>query len=326
MKPVNPFCSALAIVFSIALLAGCSKPDGDKAAAAPEKSEADAKAGVTVDAATQARIGLKMDAPVAMQWQPEVKGFGAVIDPATLTSAVSELESARSAADLSTKEFLRQKTLAAQDNASARTLETAQAAATHDKFAFDSALAKFKLDWGSTLAESGEREKIISAVINGTTALVRIALPPGEILSSPPMSARIVALTDETKSVAGDFFGATSGVDPQTQSQSFFFLIKGQALTSGAAVTGYLKAAGDLLSGVVVPASAILRHEGKGWVYVQSDTNQFVRVEIPLDRRTDGGWFVSENLSATNRIVVTGAQTVLSAELSGGGFNTGERD
>jgi hypothetical protein len=51
-----------------------------------------------------------------------------------------------------------------------------------------------------------------------------------------------------------------------------------------------------------------------------------VRVEIPLDRLTDSGWFVSEYLSATNRIVVTGAQTVLSAELSGGGFNTGERD
>jgi hypothetical protein len=29
---------------------------------------------------------------------------------------------------------------------------------------------------------------------------------------------------------------------------------------------------------------------------------------------------------ATNRIVVTGAQTVLSAELSNGGFNTGTRD
>jgi len=59
---------------------------------------------------------------------------------------------------------------------------------------------------------------------------------------------------------------------------------------------------------------------------VQSESNQFVRVEIPLDRLTAGGWFVAGNLSATNRIVVTGAQTVLSAELSGSGFNTGQRD
>ncbi|MDR3377707.1 MAG: hypothetical protein P4M10_03405, partial [Verrucomicrobiae bacterium] len=78
--------------------------------------------------------------------------------------------------------------------------------------------------------------------------------------------------------------------------------------------------------GVVVPAGAVLRHQGLGWVYVQTDTNQFRHVEIPLDRLAAGGWFTAENLSATNHIVVTGAQTVLSAELSGSGFNTGQRD
>ena len=80
------------------------------------------------------------------------------------------------------------------------------------------------------------------------------------------------------------------------------------------------------VSGVTVPASAVLRHEGAGWVYVQTETNQFVRTEVALDRSLNGGWFVSESLSATNRIVVVGAQSVLSAELSGGGFSTGQRD
>ncbi len=77
---------------------------------------------------------------------------------------------------------------------------------------------------------------------------------------------------------------------------------------------------------MIVPASAVLRHEGKAWVYVQTQTNQFLRTEITLDRLTDDGWFVAEQLSATNRIIVAGAQLVLSSELSGGGFNMGERD
>jgi hypothetical protein len=77
---------------------------------------------------------------------------------------------------------------------------------------------------------------------------------------------------------------------------------------------------------VVVPADAVLRHEGMAWVYVQTDTNQFVRVAIQLDRQMNGGWFTSENVSATNRIVTSGGQTVLSAELSNGAFTTGERD
>ena len=72
------------IIFPLAvMLAGCSKPDSDdKPAGAGDKPDAPAKAGVTIDAETQARIGLKIEPPVAAQWQPEVKGFGMVIDPA----------------------------------------------------------------------------------------------------------------------------------------------------------------------------------------------------------------------------------------------------
>ena len=97
-------------------------------------------------------------------------------------------------------------------------------------------------------------------------------------------------------------------------------------LTPGEAVTALIKTAGNPVRGVVVPASAVLQHEGRGWVYVQTEPNQFVRTEIPLDRWMDNGWFVAENLSVTNHVIVTGAQAVLSAELSAGGFNTGQRD
>lgn len=325
MKRSISFYFVLTAGFSVALLAGCSETAGDKPAEARGKNEAPAKAGVTIDAATRERIGLRIEAPVPVHWQPESKGFGRVIDPATLTAAVADLESARAAAEASGQELGRQKILAAQDNASARSLETARASATHDELAVESALAKFKLDWGSALAAGGDHEKVISDAVNGTVALVRIDLPPGENLPAIPASARILALTDEAKSVTGDFCGATDGVDPQTQSRSFFFLVKGRLLTQGAAVTGYLKLPGEPISGVVVPSDAVIRHEGKGWVYVQTETNQFTRLAIPLDRLMDNGWFVAENLSATNHIVVTGAQAVLSAEL-GGGFTTGERD
>ena len=305
------FSLLFATMLSVALLAGCSKP-----AAALEKTEPEKKAGVSLDAETQARLGLKSESPLAMAWQPETKGFGRVIDAATLTAAVTELDSARVAAEVSIQELARQKTLAAQDNASARALETAKAAFSLANSAYAAAEAKFKLEWGSALADA--TSEIISDASNGKLALVRIDLPAGETLPAPPASARIIALTDETKSVPGEFAGATDGVNPQTQSQSFFFSVKGGALPSGAAVTGFLKTSGAAVSGMVVPLGAVLRHEGKGWAYVQSETNQFVRVEIPLDRLTEGGWFVSENISATNHIVVSGAQTILSAELSGG--------
>lgn len=326
MKPSTSFIPALLVMFSMALLSGCSKPAEDKAKGAAEKAPDQNQAGLTIDAATQARIGLKMETPAAMQWQPEVKGYGHVIDPATLTAAIADLESARAAAEASGKEYERVKILASQNNSSARSLEAAKASSTHDALVFESALAKFKLDWGRALAEDGDHEKLLSQIVTGTTSLVRIDLPPGEVLPSPPASARFAALNAAPGPVRGEFFGATDGVNPQTQSQSFFFLVKKQPLPLGAAVTGFLKISGEPVSGVTVPSSAVLRYEGKGWIYVQTGDSQFLRTEIPLDRLTENGWFVSGNLSPTNRIVVTGAQTILSAEMGSGDFNTGTRD
>jgi hypothetical protein len=309
-----------------------SKPDGDDgdkgATASPGQSKrgANGETIIALDAETQERLGLKTQNPTPRQWQPEMKGYGQVIDSATLAAAVADLESARTAAAASGKDYGRLKTLAAQDNISARALEAAEATATHDRLTFESTLAKFALDWGQSLTDGETRGKVLSEVVNGRAALVRIGLPPGGILPSPPASARIVALTEETKSVAGTLCSATAGVNPQTQSQSFLFLVKDQPLTPGSAVTGFLKISGEPVSGVVVPSGAVLRYEGKGWIYVQTGTNEFTRAEIPLDRPAENGWFISGGLTATNRVVVVGAQTVLSAELSGGNFNSGSRD
>ena len=120
-------------------------------------------------------------------------------------------------------------------------------------------------------------------------------------------------------------------MDPATQVQTLLFTVK-QKLPPDAALVANLADLADLaadrapVNGVVVPAEAILRQAGRGWVYVQTEANRFRRVAIPLDRLTAGGWFVAQDLSATNLIVVRGAQSVLSAELGAGGFTTGERD
>jgi hypothetical protein len=326
MKSVKALLRRLALGLSLVVFAGCSKsgePD-DNASVLSAKSESPESASVTMDSATQTRLGLEIATPVTTHWQPEAKAFGVVIDPAALSSAFAELESARVAANLSDQEYGRQKKLASQNNSSARAVETAQAAAQHDDLALTSELDKFKSDWGPALAaKAGE---ILPLLTSNQSALVRLDFPAGEYLTSAPVSARLFVATDETHEVDAAYFGAVAGVNPQTQGQSIFFLAKEQTLPPNAAVTGFLRISGQPFDGVTVPAVAVLRYEGKGWIYIQTQTNQFLRLAIPLDYRTDNGWFVPENPPITNGIIVTGAQTVLSAELSGGSFNTGERD
>jgi len=52
-------------------------------------------------------------------------------------------------------------------------------------------------------------------------------------------------------------------------------------------------------------------------VYAQTSEDGFVRRAVRLDRPTREGWFVANGLAAGDRLVVTGAQQLLSAELAG---------
>jgi len=66
---------------------------------------------------------------------------------------------------------------------------------------------------------------------------------------------------------------------------------------------------------VLVPHSALIWWEGKTWVYLQSSPDTFVRREITLDRPTEQSWLLTAGVRPGERIVVTGAQILLSEEL-----------
>lgn len=334
--------SFLAFALPALVMVGCSKSGGEadeKPAGGQEKATAEAKAGVTLDTETQERVGLKIETPASAQWQPEMKVYGQVLDPAPLVDLTTDLNRAEIALDSSSVELARDKQLKTENNISARAYHDAET--TYSQNLTDAQAARFKIQtaWGRKIAEmtgpvevpaNTERkpDKFLEA-LRDATVLIRVDLPPGDRMENQGQTIRIVSLAGNTAPVTATCFDLLPALDAQTQQQGVLFTADqkaGNRLIPGEAVTAFIKTAGEPVSGVVVPATAVLRHEGKGWVYVQTETNQFERVEVPLDRTMDGGWFVSENLSATNHIVTTGAQTVLSAELSGGQFTTGERD
>jgi hypothetical protein len=275
----NNFILPLALVLA---LAGCSKPATDKPADAVDKDGA--KSGVMMDAETQARVGLKIESPAATLWQPEIRATGRVVDPLQFVAAVAEYETSR---------------------------------ATGSALAQKTAAAKFTADWGVKLAAQTNLLALADALRAGEISFARLAVPASSLAGITPGAAEIFFFGSETNGSPADF-SDDLGVDPQTQTTGLLYSTK-QKWTPSVAVTARVKIATDATAGVTVPASAIVRHEGKAWVYVQSATNHFDRVEVPLDFPAGEGWFVKEGLSATNRIVTVGAQAVLSAE-----FTTGE--
>lgn len=104
--------------------------------------------------------------------------------------------------------------------------------------------------------------------------------------------------------------------DPRLQGVSFFYLAPAQ--TPGLLVGRNLLASlpvGSQAQGVAVPASAVVRWQGKVWVYVQKEAQRFVRREISTETPLKEGWFVGDGLAAGEPIVVDGAQVLLSEEL-----------
>jgi hypothetical protein len=326
MKSPKVISLVLTLSLGLALWAGCAKsndPD-DQPPANPQNAATAVSEGVTIDAATQARLGLESVIPLPAQWEPEVTAYGVVMDPAALAGAAAELTAASLTAEASAREYSRLELLASQNNASVRALETARTTAQQDELARVTGLAKFKAQWGSVLA--GRITAILPLVSSNQAALVRMDLPAGDNPVVPPLSAQIMLSVGQTNPVSAQYLDTLPGVDPQSQGKSYLFLVNDLSLPPNAAVTGFLRVPGEPVKGVTIPASAILRYEGRGWVYVQTGTNHFQREPIPLDYPVVDGWFVPDNQPITNGVVITGAQTVLSAELSGGGFNTGERD
>ena len=76
-----------------------------------------------------------------------------------------------------------------------------------------------------------------------------------------------------------------------------------------------LRTASASLTGVIVPASALVRHGGGSFVFVERGPGAYERRAVTAEALPDGRWFLAEGVAETEPIVVSGAQELLSAEL-----------
>ena len=311
------------------LVVGCREASKEPPPGAPHEKAAEAESRVkrgtngeviiTLDSETQKVMGLQTAPLSAASLSPETNGYGHVLDPAPLSSLVAELVSARATTEASQKELERLKVLAAQNNASVRSVQTAEAASLRDQVSVELARQHLLTAWGKAIADRADLLALVQSLAAAEFALVRIDLPAGDVLKAQPAGARLFALADESSLVAAEYVGPAPAVDTQMQGQGFLFLAKsGQSrFAPGAAVTGFLQLPGATQLGVVLPRNALVRFNGATWVYLQTANDTFQRTEAILERSLDAGWFVREGLKAGDKVVVVGAQQLLSEELKG---------
>lgn len=277
---------------------------------------------VTLGRDQQARIGLRTEVLASVSRAHDVTAYGVILDPAPLASLDAQLASARAALDASAAEYARAKLLhSEQRNVSLRDFQIAQAKFKSDRAQVSLLSQRLADEWGVAVASMApaDRARLIDALIGRDDAIIRVSVPPRKARGGIAARARVTVLGDEAHPLNADSIWAAPSVDPGFQGQGFMLGVKAQGfpLRSGAAVTASLESSAAADRGVVVPSAAIVRTGDASWAYVQAAPTKFERRAIAKSEKGEpvsDGWFVTGDFAAGDRVVVTGAQALLSEE------------
>ncbi|UGB46169.1 hypothetical protein LQ772_02395 [Frateuria edaphi] len=267
-----------------------------------------------LDAASQARLGLRLATLAEGQMPPTTRAVADVLDPVPLAKAIDELEAAQAAAQASHAELLRtQALLAAAGNASRKALEAARAQATADQARLREARVALRSAWGDDLADmaSARRDRLLDALVRGRQVLLK-----AEPLGRPDGTLKVQAATlqlphgaDVSAQVLGRLPRSSSGL-------AAGWLLQAEAgpLVPGMVLTVNLHGEGKPVRGVLLPRAAIVRWNGLDWAYVATGTTRFERRAVHPRAMTAAGWLVGSPFMPGERVVVQGAEALVAVD------------
>ena len=275
-------------------------------------------------------LDLEKGEPEKTVLTPQRVAFGSVLDPSAIVTLDGDLASAEAALAASRAQFERSQELFKNgENLARKAFETSEAQFRADQIKTDGLRRSAMLQWGATFSalDAAARREFVERLVRGDSALIRVDILPGDVLAELPKSARVLVLGREEQPIETQNITPAADVDAKTQAQGFILRVDKPVfpLRPGMALTAWLELPQKPRAGFAVPRSAVLRHDGRAWVYVQEEEEKFVRKPVTLDTPLDGdkGWFIAEGggIKADDLLVTTGAQSLLSEELKaqGGG-------
>ncbi len=147
---------------------------------------------------------------------------------------------------------------------------------------------------------------------DGRLCLIVVTLPAGTRVRHAAATAEIHGIGG--KAVTARLVSVSPVSNPAVQGTSYFYLAPHEpALTTGLNIVATLPI-GRASPGVIVPASSVVWRGGKAWAYVKTGRGKFVRRRVCTTQSAGSGWFVKSGVKPGDRVVVRGAQLLLSEE------------
>jgi hypothetical protein len=258
---------------------------------------------------------------------PAIEGIASVRDPAPLLATAANLASARAQAHAAAAtaaaaraQSTRLAALGPQGYVAQNEVQTTAAQATAAEAQHAAAVAQLgalqaaaRAQWGEVLALLAARgTPALADYAQGRATLVELALPPG---TEAPPAARITLQPTGGEPLRASLLGPAPQADLVVQGPTYFYRVDGGSLRAGQRLDARMPLPQPARAGVRVPADAVIWYAGQPWVFAETAPGRFQRQPLPATARDAQGWFVSEGLRRGQRVVVRGAELLLSQEL-----------
>lgn len=276
-----------------------------------------------IDAATLARSGIATAPLAASDGSITIPVFASVLDTSRLTDLVNnwavanaQLAAADARARASQASVNRTRLLYADDqNASLAQLQAAEAGYAADRAGANAARVQSQTAAASLRQEFGPAlspgSSLAAAIVARRAMLLQVELPDSN--GGAPRTIAIEA--DGGVRVLARYLGPAARADPRVPGRGAYYVVPASSgLVPGMNVTAQFVTGGGA-GGAIVPATAIVRWQGRDWIYRGRSDGAFVRTPIATDQRNSAGDAIVVAPAAGSVVATRGAQLLLSEEL-----------
>lgn len=304
-----------------------SDPENDNAAA----SDAVDDMQVRVEGDISDYAGVELLSLTRTDFFPEFKALAQVIDLRPMLNvrsqyqqALASLNVAKVAERSAGQELARLKQLSkGTGSVATKNINYAQAAYNEVAAKLDGSLVELQAikeqalqTWGETIGTwiVDKDSKEWQRLLHHKDSLLLVTLAANDTLAADVSFIRISR--DGTREQARKAYYVSPALltDKVMQGETYYFKTATGKLRTGMRIDAWVVEANKPLQGVFIPEQAIVWHQGQQWVYVQVDDDLYERRPLQTGRVSAGGIFTQTDLAMGDKLVLKGAQMLLSEE------------
>lgn len=292
----------------------------------------DGSLSVKISNEVQQLAGLETSRLESIDVQMEDRTIATVIDIQELLDLRSEYRNVMAQRDIASTTYKNSSKLLEQlevlhkeaSNISMRELQQARASWEEDRARVhagnielenirDNMIQKWNIEL--TKLALNEKSELFERLIKREEVLILLSLKADQKLSPDSTFVFVNRTDDRTQTVKAFLVSSAPFADKTLQGESYFFRVNADKLRTDMRLHAWLPETGIIGTGIYIPADAVVWYAGSAWAYLQVDDELFHRRSLINPIEISDGWLVKENFEVGDKIVIKGAQTLLSEEI-----------